>query len=72
MSRYISANLGLLEQLEEDDGEKEDWSAGLDGVEPEIGLLNWTGELDQLVSPVLERVKETKKRASGLRRRTVV
>lgn len=54
MSRYISANLGLLEQLEEDEGEKEDWSVGLDGVEPEVGLLNWTGELDQLVSPFLD------------------
>lgn len=51
--------MGLLEQLEEDDGEKEDWSAGLDGVEPEVGLLNWTGELDQLVGPLLISARKT-------------
>ena len=41
LSRYISANQSAFEEDEGDDkGLK-----GLDGVEPEIGLMRWAEEL---------------------------
>ena len=30
--------------------EAEDWSKGMEGVEPEVGLLAWSEELNSLVS----------------------
>jgi hypothetical protein len=48
LSRYITTNQKTLNE-EEENGEGEVELVGLEGVEPEVGLLNWAGETTILV-----------------------
>jgi len=50
LSRYISVNQKTINTDEEAEGEVEMELVGLEGVEPEVGLLSWAGEITVLVS----------------------
>ena len=47
LARYIGANQSTVE--EEDEGQDKGLK-GLDGVEPEVGLMRWAEEIAELVS----------------------